>query len=82
MYLAKKSEGIILLENEQLKQDLGRLLNLLKCTAEFKDFIEYSYDSKGMTFLKDFKRYSKYDLPSAKQARLKCLRTDEPLIDE
>ena len=38
LYLNKRSEGNLLMENKHLKDDNIRLLGLLKTTSEFKDF--------------------------------------------
>lgn len=38
LYMNKKSEGNLLLENEHLKEDALRLLNMLQATEEYHDF--------------------------------------------
>lgn len=45
--LKSKSEGIVLLEIEHLKEDNMRLVNLLKGTKEYKQFAEFIEDSGG-----------------------------------
>ena len=40
MYFLKKNDSAILLENEKLKDDVKRLIQLLRATEEYKEFAE------------------------------------------
>lgn len=51
MYLEKNSKGTLIMEIEYLKQDVERLISLLKTSKEFKDFTSYIDSDKGIRFL-------------------------------
>ena len=46
--LRQKSEGLLMIEVEQLKKDKERLLTLLRDTKEYKKFAEFAEDSNGV----------------------------------
>ena len=76
----KKSESISLIEVEHLRNDVRRLLQMLRSTKEFKDFAEYADDTnKSITFLKEIPVKSLVD---CKCACIKCKHVRPCLVEE
>ena len=76
----KKSEGVSLIETEHLRNDVRRLLQMLRSTKEFKDFAEYADDTnKSITFLKEIPVKSIVD---CKCACMKCKHARPCLVEE
>lgn len=76
----KKSESVSLIEIEHLRNDVRRLVQMLRCTKEFKDFAEYADDSsKSITFLKEIPLKSVVD---CKCACIKCKHVSPCLVEE
>ena len=77
---SKKSEGVSLIETEHLRNDVRRLLQMLRSTKEFKDFAEYADDTnKSITFLKEIPVKSIVD---CKCACMKCKHARPCLVEE
>lgn len=77
---SKKSEGVSLIETEHLRNDVRRLLQMLRSTKEFKDFAEYADDTgKSITFLKEIPVKSVVD---CKCACMKCKHARPCLVEE
>ena len=77
---SKKSEGVSLIESEHLRNDVRRLLQMLRSTKEFRDFAEYADDTgKSITFLKEIPVKSIVD---CKCACMKCKHARPCLVEE
>ena len=48
---AKRSEEALRYEIEHLKLDNARMVRLLSTTKEYKDFLEFAENSRGITFV-------------------------------
>jgi len=76
----KKSESISMIEIEHLKNDVRRLLQMLRSTQEYKDFAEFADDTnKSITFLKEIPIKSIVD---CKCACIKCKHVRPCLVEE
>jgi hypothetical protein len=58
----KKSESYLMLENENLKADIIRLIKMLQNTKEYKDFAQFADASGSIHYLKTIGKFSKLDL--------------------
>lgn len=80
LILNKKSESISLIEVEHLRNDVKRLLQMLRSTKEFQDFADYADDaSRSITFLKEIPVKSVVD---CKCACLKCKHARPCLVEQ
>lgn len=77
---SKKCESVSLIEVEHLRNDVRRLLQMLRSTQEFKDFSEYADDSsRSITFLREIPVKSIVD---CKCACIKCKHVRPCLVEE
>lgn len=77
---SRQSESISMIEVEHLRNDVKRLLQMLKSTNEFKDFADFADDTnKSITFLKEIPVKSIVD---CKCACIKCKHVRPCLVEE
>lgn len=80
LLFAKKSESISIIEVEHLRNDVRRLLQMLKSTNEFQNFAEFADDNtKSITFLKEIPIKSIVDCNCA---CIKCKHVRPCLVEQ
>ena len=58
----RQSESYLILENDNLKDDITRLIKMLQNTTEYKNFADYADASGSIHYLKSVGKFSRLDL--------------------
>ena len=59
---SRHSESYLLLENDNMKEDISRLVKMLQNTKEYKNFADYADASGSIHYLKSVGKFSRLDL--------------------
>lgn len=80
LQVTRGSESLTMIENDHLRADVHRLMQMLRKTEEYKGFANFADETIGnMHYLKSAKARSKVDLPETGASRS---QRKEYLVDE